>query len=138
MQTFLPYADFAKSMQVLDRRRLGNQVWREGITLLRGGWPHHPAAMMWAGHKDALAAYLWAGVQELLARGRDYRDRPWALEILSYDLSTKDMPFWLGDGPFHSSMRAALLAKDFEHYSRFGWDEEPAIDYLWPVMKGER
>ena len=138
MQTFLPYADFAASMKVLDPIRLGNQVYREGITLLRGGWRHHPAALMWEHNKDALAAYLWAGVLELVARGRDYRDRPWAIEIQSYGLDDPEMPFWLGDEPFHSAHRAALLDKNYEYYSQFGWEEEPAMDYLWPVKKIRR
>lgn len=133
MQTFLPYADFALSMGVLDPSRLGNQVWREGMTLLRGGWKYHRAARMWENHHDALAAYLWAGVQELLSRGRDHREKPWALEIQTYDIENPALPPWFGDERFHSSHRAALLEKDFEHYSQFGWEEDPGIKYFWPV-----
>ncbi|MCW2903762.1 MAG: hypothetical protein JWO67_6027 [Streptosporangiaceae bacterium] len=48
MQTFLPYADFTATAQVLDPRRLGKQR-VETLQVLRGltvtgyGWRHHPA-----------------------------------------------------------------------------------------------
>ncbi len=32
-----------------------------------------------------------------------------------------------------SNHRAALLYKDPEYYSQFGWTEEPALEYHWPV-----
>ena len=57
MQTFLPYPDFAKSARVLDPSRLGNQFYREGLTLLRGKWPNHPASKMWADHAPGSGAY---------------------------------------------------------------------------------
>ncbi len=132
MQTFLPYADFAQSMRVLDASRLGNQIWREGITLLRGRWQNHPASRMWVGYSDALAAYLNAGVQELLHRGRDYSDRPWACEILEYNVVDPAMPPWLGDEVFHASHRSNLLRKDPDHYRQFGWNEPANLPYVWP------
>jgi len=52
MQTFLPYADFKRSAQVLDYRRLGKQrveTWQL-IRAINGetrGWRNHPAAVMW-------------------------------------------------------------------------------------------
>lgn len=59
MQTFLPYADFDESARALDPKRLGNQVYRECLTLIRGGWPNHPASRMWRGYECALACYGW-------------------------------------------------------------------------------
>src|SRR3954467_7485357 len=62
MQSFLPYADFARTAAVLDPRRLGKQR-VEAIQILRGltvanyGWRHHPAVKMWAGYEEALARY---------------------------------------------------------------------------------
>jgi hypothetical protein len=44
-----------------------------------------------------------------------------------------DMPPWLGDNKFHSAHRSALLFKDFAYYSKFGWDESPELNYVWPV-----
>jgi hypothetical protein len=48
VQTFLPYADFRRSAEVLDPKRLGKQR-VECLQVLRGltvptyGWRHHPA-----------------------------------------------------------------------------------------------
>jgi hypothetical protein len=140
MQTFLPYRSFKMSMRVLDPSRLGNQVYREGMTLLRGGWPNHPASKMWRGYEPALALYLWAGVVELERRGRVYDDRPWYHELRSHITHSCELPPWLGDEAIHSSHRSALLYKDPEWYGRFGWTEEPVgphpitgkLQYIWP------
>jgi len=72
MQTFLPLPDLGASVHCLDPSRLGNQVYREGMTLIRGGWPNHPASRMWKGYKTALACYLLSGLEELSQRGRYY------------------------------------------------------------------
>ena len=42
-------------------------------------------------------------------------------------------PTWLGNEKFHSSHRAALLFKNFDFYSKFGWTEKPEMNYIWPV-----
>jgi hypothetical protein len=133
MQTFLAYPSFNESMQVLDDSRLGNQVYREGMTLLRGNWPNHPASKMWRGYEDALALYLWAGVIELGKRGKDYDDRPWCIELRSKLTHSCPMPPWLGDKRVHSSHRANLLRKDPVWYGQFGWTEAPTEGYYWPV-----
>ncbi len=155
MQTFLPEADFAESMRILDPSRLGNQVYREGMTLIRGKWPNHPACKMWVGYSQALAVYLLFGVRELLARGQDHTAKPWCDELLKHVGCTNwkhfdnnsshiyrrvDMPPWFGDDRIHSSHRAALLWKDYDHYRQFGWKERPTgpspvthkFQYVWP------
>jgi len=45
------------------------------------------------------------------------------------------MPWWWS-GPIHSSHRAALLFKDYDYYSQFGWEEKPATSSstLWPII----
>lgn len=139
MQTFLPYEDFAKSMRCLDPKRLGNQVYREGMTLLRGGWSNHPASKMWRGYEDALAKYLWAGVVELQARGFDYTDRPWCQELASWQMPEVSLPLWMGNEAVHASHRGVLMYKDPEWYSQF-FDDEPRaplpdgkMNYVWPT-----
>ena len=134
MQTFLPYPSFPESMRVLDDSRLGNQVYREGMTLLRGGWPNHPASKMWRGYEDALALYLWAGVIELDKRGKDYDDRQWCIELRSKLTHSCPMPPWLGDGNFHASHRSNLLRKDPVWYGQFGWTEPDNLPYVWPEV----
>lgn len=65
MQTFLPYADFKQSAEVLDKQRLGKQR-VEAYQILRAllgitnGWIHHPATKMWRGYERALAEYAMA------------------------------------------------------------------------------
>ena len=137
MQTFLAYPSFSESMRVLDDSRLGNQVYREGITLLRGHWPNHPASKMWRGYEPALADYLIAGVLELENRGKDYAGRAWYDELQSYYeqhcLGVIDLPEWLGDEQFHASHRSNLLRKDPVWYGQFGWTEPDNLEYVWPV-----
>lgn len=138
MQTFLPYPDFAESAKVLDPSRLGNQFYREGLTLLRGGWGDHPAARMWVGHEYALCLYLMATYVQLLARGKFYPEAEGEIRQTMRQLkkagACMDYPEWLGDERLHSSHRGVLLAKDPVWYGRFGWTERPLykVDNKWP------
>lgn len=136
MQTFLAYPSFSESMRVLDDSRLGNQVYREGMTLLRGKWPNHPASKMWRGYEGALANYLMCGVRELYLRGKDYHDRPWCQELFSYAVGSDMLPLppWLGDPDFHASHRSNLLRKDPVWYGQFGWTEPDDLEYIWPEV----
>lgn len=140
MQTFLPHSDFTASARVLDTARLGKQrvenlqilsalLWREY------GWQHHPAVRMWRGHGGALRTYHKAICDEWATRGYadTCRDKFDALLALT-TVRTDAMPPWLGRADFHASHRAALLHKNFAHYSRFGWDEAPQLAYIWPDM----
>jgi len=76
MQTFLPYADFQKSAQALDNKRLNKQI-LEGYQILkvlgnpdpRAGWRNHPAVKMWRGHEFSLFGYVMQMVEEAKARG---------------------------------------------------------------------
>ncbi len=133
MQTFLPLADFDECARVLDASRLGNQYYREGITILRGGWPHHPASRMWANNRDWLCAYLLSCDEELERRGHSYPHiRSEVLRTLS-TLRRTDRPWWIGDERLHASHRANLLRKDPTHYGQFGWTEAPREGYFWPT-----
>lgn len=148
MQTFLPYDDYARCAQVLDRQRLGKQR-VEVLQLLKAlagetkGWANHPAAKMWRGHERALTVYGIAMCREWKQRGyKDtceekifaYRDRFAPMSIMT--------PHWMGNDDFHASHRAVLLDKDFDFYSQYGWGEFPAEPddkgsykdtYVWPV-----
>ena len=127
-------------MRCLDKSRLGNQVWREGMTLIRGGWPNHPASKMWRGHEYHLGLYLLAGLEALSERGKEY---PQVREKIMIEMAKHNdtgAPPWLGNDKFHASHRRALLYKNKEWYSQFGWTEEPDVpnedgklNYVWPV-----
>ena len=135
MQTFLPYPDFVVCARVLDSSRLGNQFYREGITILRGGWPNHPASRMWADYRDWLCLYLLACGDELERRSRSYPNTRREIITTRESLETTDPPWWLGDERLHSSHRANLLQKDPVHYGQFGWSETPRVGYWWPTYE---
>lgn len=133
MQTFLPYPDFKKCSETLDWRRLGRQR-SEARMILDGirsdnknGWRHHPVSKMWFGYSATLALYMNCMIQEWINRGFNNTMK------LS-DLPDKEVvicPPWLGNDKYHSAYRAILLAKNYEHYSKFGWKEIPNLS-IWP------
>jgi hypothetical protein len=142
IQTFLPYPDCAKTAQCLDRQRLCKQR-IEAYQILRtllglsNGWKNHPTIKMWKGHLGALHLYAksicieWRNrgykdtmLRRIVALGRRYATSGWY---------TKGMPPWWGNRRFHASHKAALLAKNHEWYSQFGWKVQPKIDYVWPT-----
>ena len=131
MQIFCPYPDVQKSVSSLDPKRLGNQIYRECLTLIRGGWPNHPCSKIWANHKHALALYSLAGLDELDKRGRHYPHH--RVTFQEYLLSSPDTGFpsiW-GNESFHASHRSNLLRKNPEWYSKFNWTETLDLDYIW-------
>jgi hypothetical protein len=132
MQTFLPYPCLYSSLRCLDYRRLGKQRLeaKQMINALTGassGWRNHPATVMWDGYVPALMHYHNLSIALWVERG--YRN---TMPIFVIDNSQVQLPFWFGDKDFHSAHRAALLFKDYDFYSKYGWAEEPKLDYLWP------
>lgn len=139
MQTFLPVSDYLQSMRCLDKSRLGNQVWREGITLIRGGWKNHPASKMWRGYEYHLGLYLLAGLEVLKERGKEYPQVKEKVLIEMDKHKNTGVPSWFGDEKLHSSHRRALLFKNYEWYKQFNWKELPDVpnekgklNYFWP------
>lgn len=156
MQTFLPLPDYHASMRCLDKTRLGNQVWREGMTLIRGGWQHHPARKMWLGHEYHLGLYLLAGCDVLKERsGKDYTEIRKKIKAEMHKHKNTGPPPWLGREDFHTSHRSNLLRKvgeaqqkaketkkerdinnakyQKEWYQQFNWSEPTTLPYVWPV-----
>ncbi len=150
MQTFLPYADFAQCAAVLDQRRLGKQR-VEVLQILRAitvpgyGWRHHPAAKMWRGYEEALAAYGVAVCTEWCRRGHtDTCDVKIRDEVAKLGITTVRpqaelaevgaLPPWLGDDGFHRSHRSSLLNKDPEWYGNVFTDVPPDLPYVWPSV----
>lgn len=133
MQTFLPYADFQKSVEVLDYRRLGKQRVETfqvlNILLERTptkGWRNHPVTLMWTGYESALKLYQNTTIAEWIRRG--YNNN------MSYEEVNLDdvvMPPWFGNDAFHKSHRSNLLRKDYEYYSQY-FNEPSDLEYFWP------
>ncbi len=145
MQVFLPYPSFQQSVACLDKKRLGNQIWRECKTLLNDGWKHHPVAKMWADYHHALAGYMWHGITELMKRGDISTETQLALDDyliakFPYKPGGKlfsrhwKLPPFIGNPDFHLSHRLNLLWKDPEWYSTYFEEPVPTSKppYLWP------
>jgi hypothetical protein len=162
MQTFVPEtASFSSIAKVLDRQRLNKQAlegWQILMTLLEldpqgnhrvpKGWVNHPAVKMWRGHEMALYLYIEEMVEEWKRRGykSTIGDKAKATMMRALDLGILTEhhvnPSWISNfdqfKEIASSHRLALLNKDYEWYSQFGWPEDPGhrpetYDYIWPV-----
>ena len=132
MQTFLPYADFVRSVQCLDSQRLGKQrveaMQLHNILTARTnskGWRSHPALKMWIGYAPALALYMNTCIEEWCRRG--YRNT-----MQLRDTRGLVLPLWIGNERLHRSHRSNLLRKRYDYYSRFGWQEPLDVPYYWP------
>lgn len=141
MQTFLPYADFVKSAQVLDYRRLGKQrvEAKQILMTLLGqsrGWKTHPAVRMWTGYEEVLCMYGLTMCTQWVSRG--YRDTLTAyfeaeLAKLRKLGRTVLAPPWLGDKKFHRSHRSNLVRKDPVYYRKHFPRVPDNLPYVWPV-----
>lgn len=152
MQVFLPFPSFQQSVACLDKKRLGNQIWRECKTLISGGWPNHPVAKMWADYKPALVCYMYNGVQQLHDRNWIEDNRyvslreevllliinkyNYAFDLTSATLKPEYNPPFIGNEEFHRSHRLNLLWKDSEWYRNYFTDPVPTCkpDYIWPLI----
>ncbi len=148
MQTFLPYADFRRSAEVLDTKRLGKQrveclqVLR-GLTIPTYGWRHHPAVKMWRGCEEALGRYTFTVCEVWTEQGRaDTVAATVAAELAALGLhevrtqaelgAARALPVWLGDEAFHRAHRSSLLRKEPAHYRAFFSDVPDDLPYVWP------
>lgn len=155
MQTFLPYADFLRSAQVLDDRRLGKQR-VEAMQIIRAltrpsyGWQHHPAVLMWRGYEEALGSYAVTICSEWCQRGHadtceaKILDDLEAAAIPVPPRGQKDLgndgalPRWLGDDDLHLSHQSALLRKDPGRYGSAFAGVPDNLPYVWPVRQVAR
>jgi hypothetical protein len=163
MQTFVPLiSSFDDMAKTLDRARLNKQAlegWQILMTLLEldpqgnhrtpKGWVNHPAVKMWRGYETALYLYIQAMVEEWLDRG--YKSTIGIKAKATFDaalsaglahFSPTEAPEWMTNRELFdsiaSSHRTALLNKDYEWYSQFGWPEDTGkrpetYEYIWPI-----
>lgn len=161
MQTFLPLptVDFSETARVLDNKRLNKQAlegWQILLTLLEldpagnhrtpKGWVNHPAVKMWRGHEPLLWVYVMAMVAEWKSRGFKSTIGDKATETIrqAYEAGTISsfgrVPDWMQESSKFAEIatthRQALLVKDYEWYSQFGWAEDTgtkpeSYEYIW-------
>lgn len=134
MQTFLPSSNFRYCAQVIDNKRLwkqileANQIFNILSKKTDGGrYKSHPAIKMWDGYLDCLLQYRNIFVEGWMER------RLSSPPSIKKDFYAIPMPKWLDDERLFSSHRSALLAKNYDYYSKFGWKESPEIKYFWPI-----
>ena len=138
MQTFLPYADFHKSAQSLDMKRLGKQR-VEVLQLLNSfhkpnykGWKNHPAREMWRGYEQGLVVYGLAICKEWINRG--YKDTCYdKINAFSDNKPSPAMPPWIGREEIHISHRSKLIQKDPTFYKELWPDVPDNLEYVWPI-----
>lgn len=139
MQTFLPYSDFKRSAEALDRQRLGKQRLEAKwvINALAGKYTkkqvhmNHPLLRMWKGYDNAIKLYYNTVIDE-------WRKRGYKSNMRKYNIKGEvTMPPWLRSRNFINSHRSNLLRKNAPYYSQFKWNVEPGLPYVWPVKKEE-
>lgn len=115
MQTFLPYSDFFKTAQVLDRQRLGKQR-VECLQILKclleeeNRWKNHPAVKMWKKYENCLVLYGIIICREWKSRG--YKDTCYEKIKQFYNLEKSlKFPLFIGNEEFHKSHQSNLIRK---------------------------
>lgn len=125
-----------ESVSCLDNKRLGNQIYREALTLIRGGWPNHPCSKLWINHKYALSKYCLFGLEELKNRGRYY---PHWFEVFNNYLKEfpdNGLPSIIGNEQFHLSHKSNLIRKNPLYYRPiFGNDIPDNLPYVWSIKE---
>jgi hypothetical protein len=140
IQTFLPYADYEKSAESLDNKRLGKQR-VETYQILRvlagitNGWQSHPAVKMWRGHEHALIDYGQAICREWINRGFNDTCLLKITEMReSFSACVADSPpEWVNDERVHLSHQSNLIRKFPEYYQSQFVGVPDDMDYYWPI-----
>jgi hypothetical protein len=160
VQTFLPSADFDETAQVLDNKRLHKQAleaWQILMVLTEldpqnnrrvpKGWVNHPAVKMWRDHEGVLYQYILSMVKEWQRRGYKSTIADKATNTITHYINRvfdahTDLPTWMIElsdlERVTATHRQALLAKNYEWYSQFGWPEDSGTptteyEYYWPI-----
>jgi len=140
MQTFLPYPLFSMSLECLDNKRLSKQRVEamQIYNVLTGktkskAWQNHPAVKMWKGYEKALACYHNTAIHVWKKRG--YKNTMKLIPVS--DVTSAEMPPWMGNDKFHLSHMSNLLRKDPIHYREFsGYGIPNDLPYIWPTKEG--
>jgi hypothetical protein len=134
MQTFLPFDNFKKSAECMDKKRLWKQCVEamELIKIITGEkksrWASHPACKMWKEYPVALKVYFNTFLVEWKRRGGN-------TSYIEFDINEElwAYPFWFGNYDFHRSHQSNLVRKKPDHYRLFFPDVPDNLPYVWPV-----
>ena len=154
MMTFLPFEDFNKCAEVLDKKRCWKQVVEASqiIDCLEGkkvGWKNHPAVKMWVGYENLLKHYYNIFLEHCVSVHNintkfQYREGLYSYgfygNLMITENANNSKPFWLGQEPFHRAMRARLIEKNPEFYGPKFLDKDKGYNdskYWWPVMENK-
>ena len=151
MQTFLTSEYWRASAATLDDKRLNKQILEAGQILVRlvpeiyfkifpegkgpsKAWGNHPAVKMWEGSAYWLACYLDIHCEEWAKRTGKRHVLYDRVKGVYDELREKQYsyPEWSRREDFIKSHQSNLLRKDFEFYSKFGWDVPANLEYVWP------
>lgn len=117
------------------------------MTILRAihgetiGYRHHPAAIMWEKHPEALCSYGLYVCDEWMRRGYidNQRDKirsffPFSRPTPAAELRDIGMlPWWFGWAPFHRAHRSNLFRKKPDHYGPALECDDETMPYVWPT-----
>lgn len=139
MQTFMPYDDFHSSLDSLDNKRLGKQrvEAKQILNVLLNrprkdgqpykGWLNHPCVRMWRGYENALMEYY--NISLIIWEQRGFKN------TMEYEEpgGCVPIPDWVKEPILNLSHRSNLLRKDYDFYSKYGWQNEisPNEPYAW-------
>jgi hypothetical protein len=139
MQIFIPHSDYEESGWSLypgHPGHLGNQFYREGKTIIKGGWKNHPASKMWWGYRYSLCEYLKILYHILRERGiNDYIVHYNEICEMQKQFVNAGKPPFIGNEAFHDSHKSNLIRKDREKgwnwYQQFNWQVPDDLPYIW-------
>lgn len=126
MQTWITFKEFSESAQMLDRRRLGANIY-ESIHILaslqnvsdklvtpKRNVSNHPASKLWKGYEGNLACYILCHIQEWESRGYKCPTNRENLNRIAMNLSPFS-PDWITDEVIQTH-RSVLIQKNPDHY----------------------
>lgn len=138
VNVFLPYADYEKSIRVLDKKRLTKQL-VECIQLLavivhkKKGYANHPVTKIWRPYVGALVHYAHICCLVIRDKYPAYSLEKMEARLTSGEFgaaSQEEKPVF--SDAFHDSHKSSLWHKDPEEYHMF--EEHSHINcYAWPV-----
>jgi len=158
MQIFLPFANFRKSLECLDNKRLGKQrveAFQVYMLLTRDAasnshWLRHPVLKMWRGYELALRHYIieccsvWItrktkdGSRFFSNAKMDENIETYKIRLSAQEQKRMQLPPFIGLDRFHDSHKAMLFHKgklrseSTNHYEQFH-DYAHITGYYWPV-----